>query len=111
MQAKTSLARIEINLNTEDEYLIVFAYSCWQAARGGRPGGRRGAEAEDRTATEGEAEGAGGEWPNSPTQVLQVTLTFSFTVSKYSSSLFFTRVLTANLLLLPSTGSQKTTPG
>lgn len=47
--------------------------SPWQAAGGGRPGGRRRAEAEDWTAAEGQASGAGGGRPHTSTQIFSVT--------------------------------------
>lgn len=50
----------------------------WQTAGGGKPGGCRGAETEDRRDAEGEAEGAGREKPGTPTKVLQASSIFGF---------------------------------
>lgn len=52
-----------------------------QTAGGGKPGGCRGAETEDRRAAEREEEGAGREKPGTPTKVLQASLIFGFTGS------------------------------
>lgn len=46
--------------------------SLWQTAGGGKPGGRWGAETEDWTAAERQAESPGGEQLDTWTEILQV---------------------------------------